>query len=440
MKNNFNLKRVVINTLLLLCTFLFCCTGRRDKPVTETTKVKKSPTINNINVYIENSGSMDGYVNGNYEFKDAIGSLLVKLLYYYNQEHIKIRFINTRIDSASTTQVSLTNFSEELNISWVKGKKTRGDTTNLNNIFQNILAQTDSSTISILFSDCIYSIGNGNVVGLLNEQKNSTMSAFLQKYKKDSIPLATTILKMKSKFKGTYYPYKGDKFGYKIDMKRPYYICVIGSSELINHFNEKFPLEKQNIPGFENKYVLSSEVANNIYYSVLQSTYNKGRFKRDRKNSKKDYIHGISDISFPRGVQKLTFAVAVDFNNIQAEDDYLKNRENYKVTTDNFSIDTIINIEKNKIKPNDWNRISSSNPTHIIIMTAKTKAVSDVSFLLMKKMPQWVNDSNTEDDSSPDKLNETTFGLYYWVTGIAAAYKTIYPNNKNFFECTISID
>lgn len=140
------------------------------------------------------------------------------------------------------------------------------------------------------------------------------------------------------------------------------------------------------------------------------------------------------------GVNCLQFAVAVDYSSIQAENDYLTNPDNYTVTTDNFIVKEILPIASVTVNANDKNRIANAKPTHIIVLEAKTKLVSDVSFVLNKQMPQWIADSSTEDDTSQDKTTGKTFGLNYWVTGISEAYQTIYPNNKYFFECTISIN
>ena len=46
-----------------------------------------------VNVYIENSGSMDGFVNGFTDFKGAIGKLLVDLKYHYGEDNVHIYFI-----------------------------------------------------------------------------------------------------------------------------------------------------------------------------------------------------------------------------------------------------------------------------------------------------------------------------------------------------------
>jgi hypothetical protein len=421
--------------------------GKTDSPKEDTIGVVQNQPIvaKTINVYIENSGSMDGYVIGNYEFKDAISSLLAKLPYHYDEQNIKIRFINSRIDSVSTTQVDLTNFSKELNMYWERGKRTRSSTTNLNNIFQDILSQTDNTTISILFSDCIYSIGHGDVIGLLSYEKNLTMSAFLQKYKKDKIPLATTILKMKSHFKGKYFPYTGDKNYFQINMERPYYIVVVGNNDVMLDFNAKIPLGKDKIEGFDNKYIMQAGAINDIYYSVLLSTENVGRFKENRNLSTKEYVHGIEDVDIKSrnrkgdGSNKFTFAVAVDLKNIPVEEDYLLNSENYMLGDDNFIVKEIIPVNRNNINASDWVKISAANPTHLLILEATGTAISNVKVSLKKQMPQWITDGNTEDDTDQSKLIGKTFGLKYWVEGIATAYQEIYPNDKNFFEIEIQI-
>jgi hypothetical protein len=428
--------------------------GRRQKPPSDEEVVSGTLNTNTtipvikpvINVYIENSGSMDGYMSGNYEFKDAISSLLAKLPYHYDEKNIKIHFINSKIDSVSTIQADLTNFSKELNMYWEKSKRTRSSSTNLNNIFQDILNQTDSATISILFSDCIYSIGKGDVIGLLNFEKNLTMGAFLQKYKKDKISLTTTILKMKSHFKGKYFPYTGDQNHFQIDMERPYYICVIGSNDVMRNFNDKISLEKGKIDGFDNKYIIQAGATKDIYYSVLLSTDNVGRFKATRSLSTDKYVHGIEDINMKSrnrdgtGSNKLTFAVAVDLKDIPVEEDYLLNPDNYALGDDNFTVKQVKPVNKNDISASDWVRIShTNNPTHLLILEASGTAMSNVKVSLKKQMPQWINDTTTEDDTDKSKLIGKTFGLKYWVEGIATAYQTIYPDDKYFFEIEIKI-
>ncbi|MDR3140790.1 MAG: hypothetical protein LBU37_03565 [Tannerellaceae bacterium] len=414
-----------------------------------------------VNVYIENSGSMDGYVKGKTEFKGAIRDLLVLLKYHYDEDSINLFFINQQINklrlnpqpeltkkkqqkikSENTAKIDLTAFAQNIELEWRNGQeKEMWQSTNLNQIFKMILDKTGNNSISILFSDCIYSIhGSSDAIGLLLDEKSLTKDAFLSKWKNDKVPLATTIVKMKSKFDGKYYPFTGDDKGYYIKGNRPYYICVIANQEILDDFNKNIELKANKVEGFENKYTLLSKKSKDLYYSVLQSTCNKGRFKPDRDKTKLTHIHGIKDVDLMRGVDRIQFAVAVNYSNVQTENDYLTNPANYTVTTNNFIVKEIFPIDSVKINANDKNRIANAKPTHIIVLEAKTKAVSDVSFVLNKQIPQWIINSSTEDDTSQEKTEGKTFGLNYWVAGIAEAYKIIYPDNKYFFECTISID
>ena len=396
-----------------------------------------------VNVYIENSFSMDGYINGQTAFKDAIREMLVMLKYHYDERNIKVYFINSAIHPTPAT-INLANFANDINMYWYVGNQANS---RLDEIFKMVLAQTNNQTISILFSDYIYSISGVPTNDLLSSAKILTKDAFLSKWRDDQVPLSTTIVKLESKFNGRYYPSTSGSF--QIGMERPYYICVFANQEILHDFNRKITLEAGRIEGYKNKYVLSSEDPKSIYWSVLNSSFNIGRFKPDKELSDKKFIRGIQDVRLmSRGVgctrgntQPLIFAVAVDFSQIQAEDSYICDPVNYTVTTGNFTVTEVCPIDtcKSKISANDWNTIQEGKPTHIVVLEGKSKQIADVTFLLKKQIPQWIYQSSTEDDSSVAKLNGTTFGLKYWVEGIAEAYETIYPDRKNYFECSISI-
>jgi hypothetical protein len=453
MNNNAMNYMLKISITLLACLILLCGCGRnRDRktkvPDTDTVDAiihKPDDTSANvsINVYIENSGSMDGYVNGGTEFKGAIRDLLVMMKYHYGEDKIKIFYINNKIHPAPVSK-DLADFANTINVRSYKIGDTRS--TNLNHIFRLILDTIDAKTVAVLFSDCIYSISGSTTVAVLADEKSLTKDAFLTQSKKRGINLTTTIVKMTSKFYGIYYNknYKGPK-----DLKthskslngeqRPYYICVIGNRSILADFNNKIELKAGKIEGFVNKYVLASDSSQNIYYSVLQSSFNEGRFRPIRQRNAQ-YIHGIQAVSLPRRVSKLTFAVAVDFSSLPVEDDYIINPSNYDVLTDNFTVKEVFRINKNQISPTDWNRISGANPTHVIVLEAKSRSVSDVLFVLKKQMPEWVEQTHTLDDANMNDLFDQTFGLKYLIEGIAEAYQAIYPNDNVYFQCLIEIE
>ncbi|MDR1810919.1 MAG: hypothetical protein LBR34_11080 [Prevotella sp.] len=425
------------------CIIILLLTGCKREPVkpshiaASTDTVSIAPVNPVVNVYIENSGSMDGYVTGNTEFKGAIRDLLVLLKHYYSDsEKIKVHFINSQIRETDT-KADLATFAQNINAQWsVKGEDR--SSSNLNNVFKQILEKTDKETISILFSDCIYSIKGKDAEGLLSDEKSLTKDAFLSRWRVDSLGLATTIVKMTSKFSGKYYD-KNNAITVLTGQKRPYYICIVASKDVIDDFNSKIPLERGKIEGFDNKYIMSSGATDNLYYSILLSSYSEGRFKPQRSHTS-DYIHGIEHIKPGRDGKPFTFGVAVNMKQVAAEEDYLLSPENYILSDNNFIVKEIVKAEKNQIRSSDWVKISKGNPTHVIVLEATGTALADMTIALKKQTPQWIEQTNIIDDSNILKNLDKTFGIKYLIDGIAEAYETLYPDDKNYFELKIKIN
>ena len=457
------MKRFLLFTITMLCLAVSGCDNQTHKRGSERIEDSTKDTIVEevldfnpiVNVYIENSGSMDGFVNGITDFKDAIGKLLAKLKYYYDEENVQIFFIRNdkaisakeqeKINVVKACETDISDFATAIDISWKNDSKRRGHNTNLNNIFSEILGRTDDKTISILFSDCIYSIGSGGVEDLLNHEKWTTYDAFLSHAKKNIGCLSTTIIKMKSGFDGKYYPYTGDNKGFYYKGELPYYICVLANQNVLADFNKNIKLGKGNIDGYDNKYIIAKGASANLYYSVLLSTENKGRFKPQRQISSPTFVHGIEDISLTpnkRTGEPFTFAFAIDMKDIDVEEDYVLDTNNYILSEAAFKVVGIKKVDKNAINTNDWQRIKDGNPTHIIIIAAKDLHWTNVELgiALRKQVPQWIDDSSILDDTKASNLEGLkSFGLKYWINGISEAYEELYPEDKNYFEAKINI-
>lgn len=484
------MKKILLCCLALV---LFVSCGKNDKHAgsTETkedsTKVTQKvnkptdPSKTKVNVYIENSGSMDGFVNGITEFKDVLGNLLVDLKYYYDEENIQIFFIRNEKVQPSTNQVpkkpyqkslineeqlvvrkafdfeeSVTDFAKAIDLSWhrankdARGKSLRGNNTNLNNIFKTILDSTTSNTISILISDCIYSIGDGSTVNLLNNEKNTTKDAFLTKFKKDnSHHFSTMVIKMLSQFDGKYFPKTGDSDAYTYRGELPYYICVVSSQANMDQFNQNIIL-KDKTSGFENKYLISNEKVNSLYYSILLKTHNEGRFNKQKEQRNcKEYVHAIEIIDQGGGCSRrsdegkaIQFAVAVDMSKIDVDEDYLLKPANYTLSSENFKISKILPYKENDLDATDKVTITNAKatPTHVIFVKATGTAYSDFNISLKKQMPTWIEESSILDDTKSAQLsNGKSFGLKYWIEGIAEAYETVYKDNKTYFDVEIKV-
>lgn len=405
-------------------------------------KVEKTPAVSAknvvVNVYIENSGSMNGYINGNTEFKSAIQDMLVLLKYQYEEKNINIFFINSDI-YPTNIDTDLAGFASALNAKSFKVGAVASS--NLNNVFKQVLSKTAKDNISILISDCIYSIKGNKTEDLLSDQKNLTKDAFLTK-SKEGMNLTTAVVKLNSKFKGNYWD-KNDKATVLNNEMRPYYISIIGSESVMNYFNSKIVFSKNEVIGYENKLVLSSiDYSKGIYFSVINTKSDLGRFKPARDFSDKNSIKGIEAISSDsRNGDKFIFSVALDLSKLPLEDDYIKNPKNYSIDEGDFKILKISKFDKEDLVPISATKIerSGNSPTHYITFLSTSKKYTDLQFSLKKQMPKWVDETSTEDDTNIKSIGSKTFGFKYLMEGISEAYQTVSPS-KNYFELKIKIN
>lgn len=386
-----------------------------------------------IALYVENSGSMNGYVTGNTEFKNALGDLLVLLKFHYGEENISLFFINDRIHPI-TELSELTQFASWLNPTNMKVGNTASSDLNL--VFKEVLEKTDDQTLSLLFSDLIFSIQGSNTEELLNYQKSQTKDAFLSK-SKSGTELQTAIIQYRSTFNGTYW----DKNNQRTQLNgtdRPYYLAITGEAERVLDLNEHIDLK---VKGFVNQLTLTTDdFSENNYYSVLTSTYNEGRFKPIRSMSSANYVRGIEDVDInERSSAPFSFALAIDLSKIPVEESYKRDTANYEILSGNYRIDSIMPIEKDDIHPSDWIRIQEANATHLVLVEAQGKAFADLTFAMKKQIPSWVYDTDSGDDTNPEGRKGKTFGFKYLVEGISEAYETVAQNKDHYFEIKVPI-
>jgi len=403
-------------------------------------KVEKTPVVSAknvaVNVYIENSGSMHGYVNGDSDFKNAITELIVRLNQNYNPENIRLNFINSEIYPIDTKESSSKYPTSLTSQKMMVGDITKSD---LNDIFEETLSKTIKDTISILISDCIYSISGNNTGGKLEIQKSLTKEVFQRSFKKDknkSIIVAQLI----SGFSGYYYTKNNSKIKLK-DEIRPYYFTVMGNSEQIINFDKNINL--QEIKGYENKLVLSSkDYSKGIYFSVVNAKNDLGKFKPARDFSDKNSIKGIEDVeSDLRSGDKFTLSVALDLSELPLEKSYMTDPKNYTIDEGDFIISKISEFNKEELASSSVSRISKSGkyPTHYITFSATSNKYSDLKFNLKRQLPKWVEETSTEDDTNIKSIGSKTFGFKYLIEGISEAYQTSSPS-KNYFEIKIKIN
>lgn len=391
-------------------------------------KEKKRDT--KINIFIENSGSMDGYIKNATEFEAVLSDLLVRIQYKYEKDKMNFNFINSKIYPLEINDINeFISTLEPLKKPYNIGE--RGES-QLNEIFKMVLSNTKKDEVSLFFSDCIYSLeANKDTEGGLEFQKSLTKGAFLEKSKE--FGFSTKIVKMKSRFDGKYWD-KNNKFQKLDKSNRPYYIWIIGRDELMVEFSNR--IDVNSLKGFQNSFYLTTLAESDILYTILKETNKIGRFKPTNRGDK--LLKSITDIDYKNG--KLGFSIAVDLSKIIVDSTYLKNISNYSVTS-GFVIKSIQNIDDSKVTERDKITANNIKATHLItVQILEEIPLKNLEIELVNKMPNWIETTNTVDDTDISIQLDKTFGLLHLIEGVSQAYE-LQNNNQltSFYKLKINI-
>jgi hypothetical protein len=186
----------------------------QSKNVTQSTSQDDSVTTTKnqydeikINIYIENSISMAGYIKGT-QFKKDLVDLLTNLLLGYEDQNIKVHFIGS--DKKGLSKINSVKKSTSVflnNIQTIGTSQFVNESSAFGNILKNIVKKSNDSTVSILLTDNIISSvdsdGNTDPSGV-EYQKGQIKKELGDVLNKD--PVFTYFLaKSTSDFDGTYY-------------------------------------------------------------------------------------------------------------------------------------------------------------------------------------------------------------------------------------------
>ena len=400
------MKKVIVFCLAVI--LLAGCNNNRRKEIDYKGDVKgKIIPVNNIeqrkpiiNVYVENSGSMDGYVKGITEFEQAVYGYLSDLKIAGITDNLNLYYINSKpIQYASIAdQAVIEDFINKLEPSSFKKRGGNRETSDIANILKLVLNETDENEIAIIVTDGIFSPGKGKNAQeyMVNQQIGikSTMADYLKTHPKTGIIMYQLI----SKFSGTYFNNVDAKIPIN-DKPRPYYIWLIGKTKNLVDIRKAVPESK--FKGGGVKKMFSIVPANTIIdYSIKQ---NSGSFDKSRNNPKTE----IEDLSRDSRYGKVRFAVNADFTDLLLDDNYLTNSGNYNISPTNYQL---------AIKKNDVN----AKYTHSLDFTAKKVRNGKLSAKLKMAVPKWVEEVN--DDDGTTALPGKTYGIKYQVNGIYEAY------------------
>lgn len=402
---------------LIVFTIYSCSqsnSGNSRSKVTDTNKVvvQKSKPI--VDVYLENSGSMNGYVKGVTEFEQGVYNYLSDIRISKMVDSLNLYYINSEVIPQGTVQNDndvLRDFIEKLEPNDFKINGGNLSTSDISEVIKSVLDRSSSNTVSILVTDGIFSPGKGKDAEqyLVNQQigiKNS-----FSNYLNSQVDCGVIVYQLSSKFDGLFY----NKFDQKQNIKstRPFYIYLIGKTQFLSNLRKAVPENTFKGSGILNMYSIA-KTDNDIKYILNPSV---GVYEKSKVNTNTT----ITKLKKEKHTNKVKFAVDVDFSSILMNEEYLLKKNNYD-NNSNYVIE---------IKP-------KTNPsgcyTHTINFSSEKITKGEVIVKLKASYPDWVDGAN--DDEGIVAVEGKTYGIKYQIMGI---YEAFTFENKYLAEIKILI-
>ena len=380
----------------------------------------------NVNFFMENSASMNGYMTGVTDFETSVYRLLSELQTLALHDSLNLFFINNTIPLAKK-DVNDDGISDYIKLLEPVTFRTAGGSTastDLKTILRTVLngdmdksvAGVDQNNVSILVSDFIFSPGPkvpaGVYVKLLSDDIKLQFANKLQ-----STDLSVIILHMSSQFDGYYYD-MNDKPSLFVG-SRPYYIWFIGNSEHIATIIESNILGSFR-EGYLNKYTLRIHKQESALDYKINYNPRVGQFKLE--DSAKEISNAI-----PAG-KDFMFQVEVDLSGLDLDPSYLLDPSNYSLDKQHYSI---------KITELNGN----PNYTHALELSTNDFKPEPLTVEIFSRVPRWVVEYSTLDDTNTSPTSDLatkTFGLYPLIEGVHEAFYPV-TSKQTIISLTIPI-
>lgn len=353
----------------------------------------KSYYPSKVKLYVENSGSMDGYMFDGSELKDAVYSYVSGLSTH--TDTTEVYFVNSDVYRVNAPLQDIIYSMSPTLFRKSPGNKANTD---IADIFGMVLSQLEKNSISILITDAILDLPRGNTAFF--HTKQTQIKSIFENLLKKNPNLAVEIFRMSSRFNGKYYFTGGSVV--LSDQKRPYYMFVFGDKQTLSSAND-IVSKSQIQHGVENYYAYSSYTQ--VPFVVL--------------NKKKRTKNGSFEV---RLQQKAVPVIAkVDLNYTLYDSDLLKDSNLYVVAfgDDRIKIKSIKELPK---EPEYSHSITLTLPEN-----ANEGSVN--IYVCPPPYPYWLEDANDDmSDISVAKTMKTT-GIKYIIEGISDAFASTCVNN-----------
>lgn len=338
-----------------------------------------------LKVYIENSGSMDGYMCDGSQLKDAIFDYVSDLSTCVDTT--QLYYINNRVIPYHADLEQYIKTMNPITFQKAGGNRSNSD---LSKMLSTVLDAMTDSTVSIFVSDCILDLPVSDAQRFLSTCQISIKNT-INKGRKNIPLLGVEILKMKSDFNGKYF-YQNGGSEVLTNVKRPYYIWIFGNSNVLAKLNTEVLFKGLEKYGYDN--IISYCPKTSIPYDIT----NRALISKTINPIKGDY----------------NATIRADFCTTLQSEDVLLNLDNYSFNNQNLIIENIKPIIA-----------TEREYSHFINITIPKGVNIAEDYLILKapNMPSWVLESNDESGENVKGNLDKTTGIKYLIGGVSDAYK-----------------
>jgi len=425
-KDQLNMFKIIYKSVLALFVLfsIFSCKSDRDiqkdMKTTDDIEIAFTPTtqsdsIEKLNFYFENSGSMNGYLDGK-NFKQTMHRIIDE-----DKVGFEPFFVNM-------SEYKTSNLLSKIDNKNIKTENIGGSDHKF--IFENAIKNSSGNNLSIVVTDGIYSTPSGDTDIVEIEIEKSFFKALSEN------KIETVVLKMASNYSGPYYT--GSKCGtVNIDQERPYYILLFGNKKIIDKALKEIVVIDE-LPGFKKqaRFFITDNLK--VNYTILtRGEEKKGSFKKATRGGN-GLVKDIEDVERDDRAAEpyIQFAIGIDYSGISIPNSYLIEKNNYKIGgTTEFDIEDIKTVKtlsqtsRTLLEIQRVNKINNIKLSHLITVKAKFNFTGDLVINLENNIPSWIPNTGSENDCDITGNTNQTFAFDKLMTGISKAYSTV--NNSD---------
>lgn len=385
----------------------------------------------NINVFLENSASMDGYVSGVTQFESDIYSLLGNIKTADFCDTLNLGYVNNGIPyrKRNANLNDIQEFIEKLEPDNFKKRGGERGVSDIKQVLDIVLNQLDQHHAAILISDFVFSPGRDkDAREYMIHQSIGIKNSMTELLEKSDVSMV--VLQMNSTFSGMYYTHTNTPVKLT-GIKRPYYIWIIGSSPQIKKIIDSHYLE-QIKGGYQHEWILNRPREDQKLNFKIQYAPRIGYFSAH--GIKEGHLLEAASSREDRTKDLFKFHVAVDFSKSMQPTAFFNNPAHYKLSDPDYTL--VIEPLENSSK-----QIKLSGYTHLLGLQTSHLRDEVLTINLIPELPAWIEEVSAETDRDILKdvaQQQRTLGFKYLAEGIYDAYyKHTEGRSLEQFEITI---